>query len=176
MDEEELKKGLADYMNRTAETDAPSYERLEIIDKLLADYSAQFERLLDLYLSGDVPKDLLTDKKMSIETTIAKLEEEKSALQTRIQQRTLTEDEVTNILEFAALIREELHSVDIEHDFETMQRIIRLLGVRVTLKVENGKRVVYAECKLVDKPQRVDKEPYHQCESSGIFRSIILTI
>lgn len=37
--------------------------RLGVVDDLLADNRRQLGRLLDLYLSGDSPKDVLTDRR-----------------------------------------------------------------------------------------------------------------
>jgi hypothetical protein len=42
-------------------------ERLAIIDELLADHKAQLNRILDLYLEGNFPKELLVEKKARLE-------------------------------------------------------------------------------------------------------------
>ena len=54
-DPTELTKGLDAYQEERDRETAPLRERLTVVDSLLAENRAQLERLLDLYLSGDLP-------------------------------------------------------------------------------------------------------------------------
>jgi hypothetical protein len=48
------------------------------------------QRLLDLYLSGEFEKDILIDRKITLERTIAELEKERSRIK-----KSLIEQEIT---------------------------------------------------------------------------------
>jgi len=152
MDEGELKKGLENYLTRAKENYAPLYARLETIDKLIADDTQQLERLLDLYLAGEFPKDLLSERKTRIEKNINRLNQERSELSHNIEQKALTEQEIQDLLGFARTIREELSDVESQEDQRTKHRILELLGVTVILEVKDGEKLYHASCHLGDKP------------------------
>src|SRR5690606_7138298 len=136
------------------------------LDKLIADTQVQLERLLDLYLAGEFPKDLLNERKARFEGEIKGHNKERAELLQVIGQRALTEEEIQDILTFAAAIREELLDVDQEADIHTKHRIFELLRLKVTLEVKEGKNLYHASCYLGDMP--CNDEDNHQCESSGI--------
>jgi hypothetical protein len=57
-----------------AKTHQSLYDRLAIIDQQAEDHQRQLNKLLDLYLNGDFPKDMLQERKSRLEETIIKLE------------------------------------------------------------------------------------------------------
>jgi len=89
-----LGRGLSEYQAERDRENAPIRERLKVVDDLLADNRAQLERLLDLYLSGEFPKEALTDRKIRLETTISALEKERAGLVAHLEARTLTADQI----------------------------------------------------------------------------------
>jgi site-specific DNA recombinase len=139
-----LTKGLAEHQAGRDKENEPLRERLKVVDDLLADNEAQLERLLDLYLAGDFPKEMLTERKTRLEATIAALEREREALAAQIAERTLTQEQVQSLQEFASRVAEGLDAADA--DFATRRGIIEDLDVWVTLAVEDGQKVVYARC------------------------------
>jgi hypothetical protein len=145
---ENLEQGLVDYQRQQKENDAPLHDRLKVIDELLTDYKTQLERLIDLYLSGNFPMELLVDRKTRLETTITSLETERAALQNRLQAHALTKEQIQSIKEFAHMVGKGLRLA--EDDFDQKRKIIELLNVRITLALENQEKVVYAECLLND--------------------------
>jgi hypothetical protein len=66
-----------------------------------------------------------------------------------LQKVALTDEQIQNIKEFRKRVTQGLQLIDC--DFATKREIIELLEVQVTLKVENGKKVAYAQCYLGEK-------------------------
>ena len=120
--------------------------RLEIVDDLLADHRKQLERLLDLYLSGEFPKDVLTDRKIRLESTIVSLERERTGLLTHLEANLLSAEQIRTLQEFAAKVGEKLGKM--EDDFVARRALIEALDMQVTLMIEDGQKVVYARCIL----------------------------
>ncbi|MBU0494346.1 MAG: recombinase family protein [Chloroflexi bacterium] len=122
----------------------PLRQRLAVIDDLLGDDQKQLDKLLDLYLAGDFPREMLTERKTRLETTIAALQWERSGLAAQIEAQTLTAEQVQTIVDFAATIREAVEEADA--DFTHRRNLIELLDVQATLTIEDGQKVVYARC------------------------------
>jgi hypothetical protein len=101
---------------------------------------------LDLYLSGEFPKEILTERKARLEATIRALEKERAGLMTHLEARMLTVDRIESLQDFTAKIVRGFEAA--EEDFETRHRVIQLLDAQATLAVENGQKVVYARCIL----------------------------
>lgn len=72
-----------------------------MIDDLLADNCRQLERLLDLYLSGDFDKEVLTDRRTRLEATITALEKERAELTIQLETTTLTEGQIKTLADLA---------------------------------------------------------------------------
>jgi site-specific DNA recombinase len=141
-----LVRGLGQYQAEREKENAPLWARLNVLNDLIADNEAQLGRLLDLYLSGDFPKEVLTDRKTRLETTIRALEGERTDLVAHLKARTLTPDQIQSLQAFAAKVGRGLDLA--EADFDTRRRIIEELNVRATLTIEDGQRVIYASCIL----------------------------
>jgi site-specific DNA recombinase len=68
-----LKQKLEDSQEKRAKENEPLRARLAVVDDLLNKNREQMERLLDLYLAGDFPKEVLTERKTRLHETIAAL-------------------------------------------------------------------------------------------------------
>ncbi len=145
-DSETLTEALETQQTEQERASDPLKDRLTVIDDLLADNRAQLERALDLYLSGDFPREMLTECKDRLQTTIDALERDRVALATQLEAATLTDEQIQTITEFAAQMSAGLAIADA--DFEKRRRLIEELNVRATLAVEDGERVVYIRCML----------------------------
>ena len=117
IDEKTLDDGLHVYQEQKAIQFAPLRERLSQVEKLLTKHKQQLERLLDLYLSDDLAKEMFTSRKKEIELSITGLENESRDLKSRLDVETLTPERVKDIHDFAARIRKDLEVV--EADFST---------------------------------------------------------
>ena len=142
-------EGLVAYQMRIDQENAPLRERLAVVDDLLGDNRVQLNRLLDLYLAGDFPKEVLTERRVRLESTIKALEAERCGLAARVEGQTLNAEEIEILRAFAV---EAAQGLDIaEADPKARQRVIEMLDVQATLTVEDGKKVIYARCILGEK-------------------------
>jgi site-specific DNA recombinase len=141
-----LAGGLKEEQAEREKRNKPLRERLVVIDDLLADNRCQLERLLDLYLSGDFPRDVLTERQERLRKTIAALGRERAGLTSQLMAQTLTDEQVQTITEFARKVALGLEEADAS--FEARRRVVELLDVQAELAVEEGQKVLYARCVL----------------------------
>jgi len=145
-DPQTLQEGLNAHLAEAENQTHPFRQRLEVVDSLISQNDAELERLLDLYISGDFPKEALVSRKNELETTIKSLEQEKVKLIEAIDERVITPEQIEDIHEFAAKVREGLAYAD--GDFAAKRAIVDALDLRVILTIENGEKIIYAECAL----------------------------
>ncbi len=105
----------------------------------------QLDRLLDLYLSGEFPKEVLTEHRNRLEEMLSNLRNEQKDLSAYIQNVSITDAQLSYIEAFAAKIRD---GIDVA-DFYAKRQIIELLDIRGKIAVENGEKVIYLKC-LID--------------------------
>ena len=117
-------------------------DRLATVGTLLAERRGQLEKLLDLYLAGSFPQEVLTDRQKRLGDTIAALEQERVALADQLERRTLSETQVCSIIEYASEVAQGLEVAGQSH--EARRHVIEMLDVNVTLAVEDGQRIAYA--------------------------------
>jgi site-specific DNA recombinase len=147
-DPEKLAQGLAAYQAERDQASAPLRERISLLDKRIGDKRQQLDKLLDLYLGGDFPKEMLTERKQRLTDTIAALERERADSDAQLTADALSDDDVQSMFAFAAEVAEGLEAAD--EDFAMRRRIIELLDVRVTLAIEDGEKVIYPRCRFWD--------------------------
>jgi len=140
-DPEVLQESLEKVKAKLSQKNRPLLDRLSVVDDLLADNRQKLERLLDLYLAGDFPKEVLTDRKARLETTIASLEEEQADLVMALESQNLTDEQIKTIVDFAKRVSKGLGIAD--RDFEARRRIIDMLDVQVRLAIEDDLQVAY---------------------------------
>jgi site-specific DNA recombinase len=109
-----LRMGLENLQNDSQRVNETLYGRLALIDEQIQDNQKQLDKLLDLYLTGDFPKEMLTERKERLEQISANLLAEKSDLTDHISQATITDDQLAYIEEFCAKIRDRLNQADFE--------------------------------------------------------------
>jgi site-specific DNA recombinase len=144
-DPELFMRGVRRAQERREEANKPLRDHLTIVDGLLAENRPKYGRLLDLYLSGDFDKDLLTERKARLERTIADLEQERARLVERLEAATLTDEQVETL---AAIIREVGEGLDLAcADFDKRRWIVERLNLTATLDFdEDGQMVAHVEC------------------------------
>ncbi|MHB8779347.1 MAG: hypothetical protein ACYC6R_16555, partial [Anaerolineales bacterium] len=125
---------------------APIRDRLLVLDDLWQDSKSQLDRVLDLYISGDIPRELLVDKKQQLETTLTSLEKERDDLNLNLETETITEKDIQQIREFALHIAEGLEPGN--ETFDDRRRVIELLDVGALLTVEDGQKFIDIWCFL----------------------------
>ena len=141
-----LENGLVEYQEGREQFSAPIRERLIVLEDLWQDEKSQLDRVLDLYISGDIPRELLVDKKQRLKSTLTALEKERDELNSNLETETLSENEIQQIREFAAQIAEGLEPGN--ESFDGRQRVIELLDVGASLTVENDQKFIDVWCFL----------------------------
>ena len=139
-----LKEGLDGIQRELQHENKALIERLGILEDQVAQYQSQLDRLLDLYLVGEFPKEVLTERKARLGELLFNLGREQNDLLAHIKQATMTDDQLTYIKKFCAKIRKGLDKAD----FNTKRQIIELLDVRGKYAYENGEKVIYIKCLL----------------------------
>ncbi|HXV42174.1 MAG TPA: recombinase zinc beta ribbon domain-containing protein, partial [Anaerolineae bacterium] len=143
---EQLAEGLKQYQDQQAQITGPLQERLKIVDDLLAENQTQLQRLLDLYLKGDFPQEMLTERKDRLETTIKNLKDERARLSAHLEAKMLTEEQIRTVKDFAEKVRDGLTAAD--NNFESQRQIVEMLDIQITLTIENNKKIAYVQCRL----------------------------
>jgi len=131
--------------NRQAEREAdlvPLRQRLAVIDDLLDTNRSQLERLLDLYISGEFRKEMLTERKALLESKIDALDKERRTLAARLQERAFTETDVQSLEDFALEVRQALAAID-DGNFAAKRGLVERLDVTVLMAIEDGEKVIY---------------------------------
>src|SRR5689334_4465549 len=141
-----LENGLIEYQEGREQFCAPLRDRLVVLDDLWHDSKNQLDRLLDLYIAGNIPKELLMDKKQQLEATLFALEKEREELNLNLNAETLTEKDIQQIREFAEHIAEGLNPGD--ESFDDRLRVVELLDVEASMTVEDGQKYVDVWCFL----------------------------
>jgi site-specific DNA recombinase len=145
-DSEALKRGLWEIHHEKEQANEPMRARLRVVDDLIADNRTQLEKLLDLYLSGEFPKEVILDRRTRLEKTVSALERERADLATNLEKHLLTTEQIQTMQEFAAKVGEKLEVMG--DDFDAKRGLIEALEVQATLTLEDGEKVVYARCIL----------------------------
>ncbi|MCB0128443.1 MAG: recombinase family protein, partial [Caldilineaceae bacterium] len=144
---ERLDSGLAAYKAEKEQNVEPLRERLELVCDLLTDEKEKQARLLDLYLSGEFEKDVLTDRKSRIESKILALTNEEFEIRAMLEEQTISDNEIEAVKQFGQEIANELELSD--KDIEAMRYIINLLDMTVKIGVyENCGRCILIQCGL----------------------------
>jgi site-specific DNA recombinase len=143
-DPEALKGGLETYRAACERENEPTRARLAVVESLIDENRVQLEKLLDLFLAGEFPREMLTERRTRLETTLAALAREQAGLMSRLEAYTLSKDQMQAIKTFAAEVADGLE----EADFAAKRSIIETLGVQATLALEEGQRVIHALCVL----------------------------
>lgn len=161
-DPEALDHGLLAFQEEREEMMAPLIERQKVIEDLLTEHRTQLQKILDLYLEGSFPKELLLERKKRLEATIVGLETEYNNITSNLQVQHITPDQITSIKEFTAEVAKGLELA--ERDFKTRRQIIEVLDIQVTLSTEDNQQVAYVKCMFADDSLLI--ESHNTCRRS----------
>lgn len=149
---EALEEGINLRLTQNEKESAPLRERLAIAADMLDGNNKQLARLVDLYIAGDFEKDLLTDRKKRLEESIKALEREKASILAVLERTSLTPKQIKSIYEFAERIGKGIKSAQTNPKYQ--RQIIEALDIRVIFAIEDGEKVLYAQCVLDTKPEK----------------------
>ena len=143
-----LAAGLQDNQDESVQQNQGMLNRLELIEKQIADQELQLSKLLDLYLSGDFPREILTERKARLEEHIANLRNEHEKTRKMIEKVALTDRQIDEIQLFCNNVRDRLDTTD----FDERRQLFEMFDVRGTLALENEEKVVNVSCLISPQP------------------------
>lgn len=141
---EQLRLGLEAYQAQKEQNIAPLRERLRLVEEMVTTEQAKLTRLLELYLSGEFPREMLTERKTHLEAKLSALENEKWELMAAVEGQAMSDEQVALIQQFGEEIAGELDSA--AGDTELMRHVINLLGLQARLRDKDGERTVLVSC------------------------------
>jgi hypothetical protein len=137
-----LHVGLGKLQGESQRANGTLHERLAIIVEQIQENQKQLDKLQDLYLNDDFPKEILTERKQRLEEISANLQKEKSELTEHVYRATITDNQLIQIETFCAKIRSGLNYAD----FEGKRQVIELLDVRCKIDFENDEKMIWLKC------------------------------
>ena len=140
-----LTKGLDAWRDEEESAKAPLRERIQAIDRRLAENRRASAQLLDQYLVGAVVQEDLGPRKQALDGSDSELLQERAILVARLEEHLPGREVLANLQTFAAEVAEALATTD---DAELRRTVIENLDVRVKLAVEDGQKVAHARCIL----------------------------
>ncbi len=146
--EKRLRQALEEQQAQREELLRPHRQSRETIEGLIAEKERERERLLDLYLAGDFPRDMLTERRARIEATLEGLYAQRDRLTDIIADQELTEETIKTVLTLGHYVR--LGIEDAADDFGRRRWLIETLDVTGDLAVEGEEQVLYLHCVLGD--------------------------
>jgi site-specific DNA recombinase len=119
-------------------------ERLTLLEKQIDGFQNQRAKLLDLYLEGSFPKEMLNDRMSELERDLSGMVQERTELSSFLIPVDLPEANIQVIESFCSEVRDGLNNAT----FEDKRRYMDLLDLRCTLALEDQEKVAYVKCKL----------------------------
>jgi site-specific DNA recombinase len=135
-----LRRNLKAYQDAQLEQVKDKIERLDVVSDLVQEHSMKLQKLLDLYLEGNIDKELLIERKQRLEAAVASLNAEHAKLKAEVDADVIDEDVINSFEVFAAEVAEGMLAAD--EDFAHRRRIVELLGVTGTIAVEEGEKIL----------------------------------
>ncbi|HEY5729507.1 MAG TPA: recombinase family protein [Anaerolineales bacterium] len=148
-----IEEGIAEYQEHREQEQAPIRERLAVVDELLADHRSQLQKLLDLYLDGNFPKEILIERRQRLQEIIDSLANERINLTGMLESSAYTPEQLQVIKEHTREIAAGLDEA--EEDFDARKHVVEMLNVYATLAVEDEEKVAYVTCVFKMEPERL---------------------
>lgn len=155
-----LSQGLEDFQEQQERENAPLRQRLSVINDLLIENKDKLDRLLELYISGELAKEMLVDHKHRLEKTQTELEAEKTRLVQHLETKELSAEQLQTLEQFAHEIGEGLSELD--DNFGDRRKIIDMLDVQAILAVEDDQKIVRVQCRLGNKSLSIEGLVYYE--------------
>lgn len=85
--------GLQERQEEQGRSNQALAARLEMIESQTVENEAQLTKLLDLYLSGEFEREMLTERRTRLEETLEKLRKEHAEVSSYLEQLVLSDDQ-----------------------------------------------------------------------------------
>jgi site-specific DNA recombinase len=164
-DDENLKTGLRELVEKRKNELNPKLEKLESIEELISDTENKIHRLVsELSKYDDEVVLLAIRKKINTESTNREsLENEKTRLGSELSQLVISEEMEEQIMKLAAQVREKLPGAS----YEEKRRILDMLEVQIVLYYGHNKDMhLEINCQI---PTPSSKFPHNQGSGEDVF-------
>jgi hypothetical protein len=152
-DKEKLLDGLRAHQEKMG--NHPLEHELQLVKSELAKKEAEFNRAMaDMKAAiSNRAKTVIAQDIAKIETQLDALEKRQNEIEAELKDKVLTDEQITDIMEYAARMREnwEVISQDIDSKREALAR----LNIEVTLFVEDGRKKAAISGKVTSEEQFV---------------------
>lgn len=177
-DEKRLEDAIKRYLERTENEITPLRENIRGLDKLIKEQNRELVQSQRDYkaFEGSNAERTKTSIKLDIErieATLDVLEKRRQAIIVDLERSMISDKDLQAIRDYACEVRKGL---DIASTcFDERCWLIEKLDVRATLAVEDGQKIAYVECRLGEKPERVEVCVLHPKEYRTQFVYVVLT-
>jgi site-specific DNA recombinase len=154
VDEKNLNAAIEKYQEEQQKKQSPILKLIEANKNKLTEIEAQKAKLIDGYTKGLFSLEDIAAKKVALDNQIVELREAIKSFESDPTSIQLTEEQISDIKEFAARVRRGLSKAD--NNFADRRKVLELLRMQVTLLVENGKKYADVECVLGAKRLEAD--------------------
>ena len=156
-DPESIRKGLENYRTAQESYIAPITQKLTTVDRLLEQNRASYDRLIELYVSGEVDKSMLIERKSRLEKTLQDLDQERINLRASLEKQTINEEQEQDLYELASQVKSALDAGD--NDLITQRGLIERLKVNAELDFQDNHKVTYFSCILGETDLYIKSSP-----------------
>lgn len=177
-DEKRLEAAINRYRERREGETSPLRDELKTIEavikqseKELAQAQKDFRAMKDS-TAKRTKAALLRDIEF-IENVLDGQEKQRSVVVNSLEQAAMTEAELQPIRDYAAEVRAGLDIANAS--FEEKSWLIKKLDVRASLTVEDGQKIAYVECRLGEKPERLEVASCTYLRTGHNLQEIVIT-
>jgi len=157
-DEAELLKGLKDY--QSAQGHNPLENELRLIKAELSNKEAEFKAAMADMKAANSPraKAVFVQDLERVEAQLDALEMRRAELETKLKDKTLTDEQITDLMQFAAMLRVDWEVIS--QDYESRRELLARLNIEVQLFVdaERGQMKAKITGKVTAEEQTVSLE------------------
>jgi hypothetical protein len=121
-------------------------QRHKRVEQELDKKRAEYQKLIGLYLKGDVSESMLDGFRRPLETAVNELEREERRLSELLDKNAYSPERIDETIAICEIVRKGLDLVGNGNWISKKQQIYQLLEVRATLCVEGGQKIAHCEC------------------------------
>lgn len=136
-DEEKLKAGLLKYQEQQEDVVKPVKDELAIVNRLIEQHEAELDGLMaDMkLLTSPRAKAKNALEIEQVEKLLDEYEKRRQALQEKLETKSLTDEQLMSLLEFARMIAADIETI--RENFDDKRQVLERLGVEVTFFADN---------------------------------------
>lgn len=151
--EDELIRGLKDY--QAAQSHNPLEQELSLVKSELANKEAEFIRAMEDMKAAISrrAKTIIAQDIERIEALLDALESRRAELESELENETLTDAQIMDLMEFAAMLRADWEVIS--QDYDSKRELLARLNIKVALFIEDGKPKARISGKVTSEEQSV---------------------